>query len=64
MAAGRGSGGYDFVIEPGHPERSILIHRMKSTDAGVAMPELGRSTVHDEGVALLEVWIKSMKSAS
>jgi hypothetical protein len=61
VAAGRGSGNFDFVIEPGHPERSILIHRMKSTDPGVAMPELGRATAHDEGIALLEGWIRAMK---
>lgn len=61
VAAGRGSGNFDFVIEAGHPERSILIHRMKSTDPGVAMPELGRATAHDEGIKLLEEWIKGMK---
>ena len=63
VAAGRGSGGYDFVVDPGHPEKSILIHRMKSLDPGVAMPELGRSTVHQEGTELLEEWIKSMSEA-
>ncbi len=63
VAAGRGSGGFDFVIEPGHPVRSILIHRMKSTDPGVAMPELGRATAHDEGIKLLEDWIRGMKQA-
>jgi uncharacterized repeat protein (TIGR03806 family) len=64
VAAGRGSGSFDFVIESGHPERSILLHRMKSTDPGVAMPELGRATVHDEGAALLEAWIREMKPAA
>lgn len=64
VAAGRGSGNFDFVIDPGHPERSILIHRMKSTDPGVAMPELGRATAHDEGIKLLEEWIRGMKSAT
>ena len=62
VAAGRGAGNFDFVIEPGHPERSILLYRMKSTDPGIAMPEVGRATVHVEGVALLEQWIKEMKS--
>lgn len=64
VAAGRGSGNFDFVIEPGHPEKSILIHRMKSTDPGIAMPEVGRATVHKEGVALLEEWIRGMKAGS
>ncbi len=60
-AAGRGSGDLDFAIAPGDPARSILIHRMKSLDPGVAMPELGRATVHDEGIALLSQWIAEMK---
>ena len=63
VAAGRGSGNFDFVIEPGHPERSILIYRMKSTDPGIAMPELGRSTTHDEGIALLEAWLKALPAS-
>jgi uncharacterized repeat protein (TIGR03806 family) len=61
VAAGRGSGNFDFVIEPGHPERSILLYRLKSTDPGIAMPEVGRATVHKEGAALLEQWIREMK---
>jgi uncharacterized repeat protein (TIGR03806 family) len=60
VAAGRGSGGFAFAIEPGAPERSILIHRMKSTEPGVAMPELGRATVHAEAVVLLSDWIAAM----
>jgi uncharacterized repeat protein (TIGR03806 family) len=60
VAAGRGSGGHDFAIAPGDPDASILIHRMESTDPGIAMPELGRATVHKEGVALLRDWIAAM----
>lgn len=60
VAAGRASGDLDFIIEAGHPERSILIARMKSTDAGIAMPELGRSLNHQEGIKLLEGWIAAM----
>jgi uncharacterized repeat protein (TIGR03806 family) len=60
VAAGRGSGGHDFAIDPGHPERSILLYRLESLDPGIAMPELGRSTVHREGAALLREWIAQM----
>jgi len=60
VAAGRASGGYEFAIEPGHPERSILVHRMRSTDPGVMMPELGRQLVDERGVALMREWIASM----
>lgn len=60
VAAGRGSGGFKYDIYPGHPESSILLHRMVSLDPGVMMPEMGRKLVHDEGVALIEEWIRSM----
>jgi uncharacterized repeat protein (TIGR03806 family) len=60
VAAGRASGDLDFIIKPGRPQRSILISRMKSTDPGIAMPELGRALAHDEGVKLLEDWIAAM----
>lgn len=60
VAAGRGSGNRDYDIDPGNPDNSILLYRMASTDPGVAMPELGRATVHDEALALLTAWIKGM----
>ena len=60
VAAGRGSGGLDYSIAPGEPDRSILIHRLNSTEPGVMMPELGRSLVHAEGLALLREWIAGL----
>jgi uncharacterized repeat protein (TIGR03806 family) len=62
VAAGRGSAGFEFAIEPGHPERSILLHRMRATDPGVMMPEIGRSLVDQRGAALIEDWIARMDS--
>lgn len=61
VAAGRGSGGLEFAIVPGAPDRSILLYRMASTEPGVAMPELGRATVHAEGVALVRAYIAGMR---
>ncbi|QLC26869.1 hypothetical protein HFP57_08130 [Parasphingopyxis algicola] len=60
VAAGRGSGGFDFDIEPGHPERSILLYRMEARDPGIAMPELGRELRHEEGIALIRRYIATM----
>jgi uncharacterized repeat protein (TIGR03806 family) len=60
VAAGRGSGGRDFAIAAGNADASILIYRLRSTDPGIAMPELGRATAHDEGIALLSEWIESL----
>jgi hypothetical protein len=36
---------------------------MASLDAGIKMPELGRTTVHEEGVALITQWITDMKGS-
>lgn len=62
VAAGRASGDLDFIIEPGKADRSILIARLKSTDPGIAMPELGRAMAHEEGIKLLEEWVAAMSS--
>jgi len=60
VAAGRGSGGLQVSIAPGHPDRSIMVYRMASTDPGVMMPELGRALPHKEGVALVADYIESL----
>jgi hypothetical protein len=36
---------------------------MTSIDPGAMMPELGRSLVHDEGVALIADWISEMEGS-
>ncbi|MCW5912058.1 MAG: hypothetical protein KIT62_13370 [Cyclobacteriaceae bacterium] len=61
IAAGKGSGGLSFGIVPGKPDQSILQFRIESTHPGIMMPELGRSVIHDEGVALVRQWITEMK---
>ena len=61
VAAGRGSGNLRFAILPGKPDESILLHRMASVEPKVLMPELGRSAVHREGLALIREWITAMK---
>ena len=60
VAAGKGSGHLQFDVVPGDPEASILLYRMVSVDPGAMMPELGRSMVHDEGVALIRDWIAGL----
>lgn len=60
VAAGRASADNLYSIHPGHPEKSILIYRLKSLDPGIMMPEMGRKMVDEEGVKLLEEWIKSL----
>lgn len=63
-AAGRGSGGITYVIAPGDPDHSIMPYRMSATEAGVAMPELGRSVIDAPGVALVRAWIEDMDSGA
>lgn len=61
VAAGRGSGGREFDIVPGQPDKSILVYRIASIDAGIMMPELGKRLVHEEGLALIRQWIAAMQ---
>ncbi|MGN6498280.1 MAG: SO2930 family diheme c-type cytochrome, partial [Tsuneonella sp.] len=60
VAAGRGSGDLLFDVVPGKPDRSIRVHRMASTAPGVAMPELGKETVHTDGVEAVRKWIAGL----
>ena len=60
IAAGKGSGDLKSSIVPKEPEKSIMIYRYNSVDPGIMMPEIGRKSVHKEGVALLEDYIKSL----
>ncbi len=61
VAAGRGSGGLDFDIKPGDPAHSILYYRMASLEGGVSMPEVGRSSLDPDGMAVIARWIRGMK---
>ena len=61
IAAGKGSGDFKYDIVPGHPEESIFIYRMGSNDPAIRMPEIGRSIVHKEGLALLSQYIKELQ---
>lgn len=62
VAYGGGSLSYDVV--PGDAENSILHFRMASNQPGDKMPEIGRTIVHDEGLALVAAWISSLDSPS
>ena len=47
-----------FKYGMGKPEASIFIYRVGSTDPAIRMPEISRSVVHEEGLALLTQYIK------
>lgn len=61
VAAGRGAGANSFDVVPGHPEQSILLARVASTEPGVMMPELGRNLADEEAVELLRSWIAGLR---
>lgn len=46
------------LIEPGQPARSTLALRMHSRDARLQMPPLGTDIADDEGLRLVERWIR------
>jgi uncharacterized repeat protein (TIGR03806 family) len=48
------------VIAPGNYNKSIMNYRLSSNDESERMPLLGRTIVHDEGVALLREYISSL----
>jgi len=60
VAAGSGSGGFQYSIVPGDSSTSIMSYRMDSNEPDVRMPEIGRTLIHTEGVALINEWINSM----
>jgi uncharacterized repeat protein (TIGR03806 family) len=61
VAAGSSAtGGFEYDIVPGLPEQSVLPYRMAATDPQAAMPELARSVVHEEGLAVVEDWIAAL----
>jgi uncharacterized repeat protein (TIGR03806 family) len=64
VAAGKGSGDFQYGIVPGKAEESIFTYRMASVDPAIRMPELGRSVVHQEGLELIKAYINQMQSSN
>jgi hypothetical protein len=56
--------GRQYDIVPGDPQNSILIYRLASTAPKVMMPQIGRATVHSEGLALIQSWIAGLSPRS
>lgn len=65
VAAGSATGNLDYDIVPGAggANQSIIKFRMNSTNAAIMMPEIGRSVIHTEGVALISQWINNLSPA-
>lgn len=48
------------LVVPGHPERSVLLHRMNITGLG-RMPHISSRVVHESATRIVHDWIKQMK---
>lgn len=59
-----GKDGYPYDVIPGNADESYLQFRIETTDSRHKMPELGRSTVHQEGALLIRSWINQLPLAS
>jgi uncharacterized repeat protein (TIGR03806 family) len=62
VAAGSASLGLEYDIVPGDADMSILVKRLDSVAPSIKMPELAKSIVHDEGVALITDWVDNFLS--
>ncbi len=60
VSGGPASGKFPTDIIPGSADSSFLYIRMNSNETEVAMPEIGRTIIHTEGVQLIEDWINSL----
>ncbi|MCB0786314.1 MAG: hypothetical protein KDC02_19165, partial [Flavobacteriales bacterium] len=49
-----------YIVSAGLPERSMMHFRLASTAVNARMPLLGRTVVHEEGLALITEWIESI----
>ena len=48
------------LISPGNYNKSVMNYRLTTNVESQRMPLLGRTIVHDEGVALIQDWINSL----
>jgi uncharacterized repeat protein (TIGR03806 family) len=63
VAAGEATGGFAYDIAPGDPDHSIFAYRMAATQPQVAMPQISRSVVDKQGLALVRQWIAGLPGA-
>lgn len=48
------------IVVPGHPEESVLLHRMSMTGLG-RMPHVGSKVPDEVGASIIREWIKGLK---
>lgn len=63
VASGNEYAGDFYDVVPGQSSRSVLLHRIKSVEAGVKMPELGRMLMDTQGLQWVSSWIDNLEGA-
>lgn len=49
-----------YIVSPNNKVKSVMHHRMNTTDEAIRMPIVGRTMIHKEGVDLIAQWINSL----
>lgn len=52
------------LVEPGHPEASAIVHRMRSRRPSTQMPPLGTVVADSVGIEIVRRWIRGLAGAS
>ncbi|SFI16114.1 conserved hypothetical protein, HNE_0200 family [Collimonas sp. OK307] len=55
---------YQYDIQPGKPDESILAYRISHTDTEAVMPVIGRHVNHTEGDDVIRAWITQLPQAA
>ncbi|MEO6922052.1 MAG: SO2930 family diheme c-type cytochrome [Collimonas sp.] len=55
---------YQYDIQPGKPDESILAYRISHTDTEAVMPVIGRHVNHTEGDDMIRAWITQLSQAA
>lgn len=55
---------YQYDIQPGKPDESILAYRITHTDTEAVMPVIGRHVNHTEGDDMIRAWITQLPQAA
>ncbi|MCB0792582.1 MAG: hypothetical protein H6595_07365 [Flavobacteriales bacterium] len=52
--------GWTHIVEAGDTARSVLFHRINTTNEAYRMPLMGRTVVHQEAVEMIARWIEGL----
>lgn len=56
--------GVTGIVVPGNHERSAMYYMLNNNEGNTMMPLIGRTIIHQEGVALIQQWINSLNGCN